>query len=464
MLFQPLRAGTAWWRPVATLLSAVLLAAASAPQPRPADPAPQTPPAPAAGSVVRIPVRGTVEHGLAPFIERSLREAEEAGASAVVLEFDTPGGRIDAAQRIVAAISDAELPVYAFVNRNAFSAGAMIALATDRIYMVPGAVIGAATPVDGAGEKASEKIVSAMRAEMRALADRHGLDPQVAEAMVDEDIEIDGVVEKGKLLTLTTGEAVGLGYAIEVASWDALLEGLELADADVVPATINWAESVVRFLTNPMVAPLLLSLGFLGLLFELKTPGFGVGGIVGLTALTLFFGSHFLIGLAGWEAAILLGVGVVLLGIEAFVVPGFGLFGIGGIIGVLAGIYLSMLGRLATSQDYTRVATMLSITIIVVLVTAWALLRKLPRSGRWARSGILLGEEMSREKGYLSGDVREDLVGSIGKALTDLRPAGTGQFGEERLDVTADGTWIPVGAKIRVIRSEGYRHVVREDV
>jgi membrane-bound serine protease (ClpP class) len=418
--------------------------------------------APVTGPVVHIPVSGTIELGLAPFIERSLRDAREAGASAVILEIETPGGRIDAAQRIVKAIGEAEIPVYAFINRNAFSAGAMIALATDGIFMVPGAVIGAATPVGGDGEKASEKIVSAMRAEMRALADRHGLDPRIAEAMVDEEIEIPDLVEKGKLLTLTTGEAVAIGYAKEIAGWGALMEALGLAEADVVPAEINWAELTVRFLTHPIVAPLLLSLGFLGLIIEFKTPGFGLGGIVGAAALVLFFGSHFIIGLAGWEALILLGIGILLLGIEIFVVPGFGFFGIGGIIGVLAGIYLSMLGRLATSLDYARAATMLSITIIVVLVCAWVLLRRLPQSRRFARTGILLGEEMTRERGYLSGDVREDLVGTIGQALTDLRPAGTGQFGDERIDVTADGNWIAAGSRIRVIRSEGYRHVVRE--
>lgn len=460
MRFQPQRTGAVWFRPLVALFGVILLtAAASTRQP----PSEQVRTATTTRQVVRIPVEGTIELGLAPFVERSIREAQERGASAVVLQLETPGGRIDAAQRIVAAITNAQIPVYAFVDRTAFSAGAMIALATDGIYMVPGAVIGAATPIDGAGEKASEKIVSAMRAEMRSLADRRGLDPRVAEAMVDEEIEIDGVVERGKLLTLTTGEAVALGYATEIAGWDALLAELELVDADVVVATINWAERVVRFLTNPMVAPLLLSLGFLGLIFEFKTPGFGFGGTVGLIALTLFFGSHFLIGLAGWEAAILLGVGVILLVIEAFVVPGFGLFGIGGIIGVLAGIYFSMLGKFATSFDYARAASMLSITILIVLVSAWALLRRLPRSGRFSRSGILLAEEMSRERGYLSGDVRDDLVGKVGKALTDLRPAGTGLFGDERVDVTADGTWIPAGASIRIIRSEGYRHVVRQE-
>ena len=144
------------------------------------------------GDVVQIPIHGDIELGLAPFVERSLEEARIGGAAAVILDIETPGGRVDAAQRIANAIADAGLPVYAFVNRHAYSAGAMIALAADRIYMRPSSVIGAATPIVGSGEKASEKIVSAMRAQMRALAEARGLDTEVAAAMVDEAIEVDG--------------------------------------------------------------------------------------------------------------------------------------------------------------------------------------------------------------------------------------------------------------------------------
>ncbi|HUH13736.1 MAG TPA: ATP-dependent Clp protease proteolytic subunit, partial [Longimicrobiales bacterium] len=178
------------------------------------------------GVVYRIPVTGVIELGVAPYIERSLREAEAAGATAAILELETPGGRVDAAQRIVNALTDAPLPVYAYVNHRAYSAGALIAMAAERIYMRPNSVIGAATPVTGEGQKAPEKIVSAMRSEMRALAEARGLDPRVAEAMVDEEIEIVGVVERGKLLTLTTAEAVALGYAREVEDYDALLAEL----------------------------------------------------------------------------------------------------------------------------------------------------------------------------------------------------------------------------------------------
>lgn len=416
---------------------------------------------PGEGAVFRVPVTGTIELGLAPFIERSIAEAEAAGARAVILDIETPGGRVDAAQRIVNAIGEADVPVYAFVNRRAFSAGAMIALAADGIYMVPGAVIGAATPVTGEGEKAPEKIVSAMRSEMRALAEARGLDPRVAEAMVDEDIEIPGVVEAGKLLTLTTDEAVRIGYAREAADWEALLAALHLDDAAVHVAKTNWAESVVRFLTHPLVAPWLLSLGFLGLIVEIKTPTFGFAGLAGIASLGLFFGSHMILGLAGWEELILLGAGLVLLGVEIFVVPGFGVFGLAGIVAVLASLYLSLVGSMATGFDFSQAAMVLSASIAIVIVGAWTIVRLLPRNERFRRSGIMLGDRLTRETGYLSAPVRHDLVGQQGIALTDLRPAGTGQFGDERLDVVADGGWISRGTPIRIVRSEGYRHVVQ---
>ena len=240
----------------------------------------------------RLSVTGTIELGLAPFIERGIEEARAAGARAVILDIDTPGGRVDAAERISDAIEDAGLPVYALVNRRAFSAGALIAMATARVYMRPGSVIGAATPVDGSGHKASEKIVSAMRSEMRALAEAHGLDPVVAEAMVDEDVAIEGVVEAGKLLTLTTEEAVDLGYAREVEDLDGLLDDVGLAGATVVDigstgrsascgssrtrswrrSSCRWASSACSRRSGPRPS--------------------GWPASPGLLALALFFGSH----------------------------------------------------------------------------------------------------------------------------------------------------------------------------
>lgn len=412
--------------------------------------------------VLRVPVNGTIELGLAPFIERSLQEAAQGGISYVILDMDTPGGRVDAAQRISDALRDSEVPVYTLVNRRAFSAGALIALSTDGIYMRPGSVIGAATPVVGSGEKAPEKIVSAMRSEMRALAEDRGLDPDVAAAMVDEDVAVDGLVEAGKLLTLTTEDAVRIGYAQEVEDLDALLDELGVASADVQTAETNWAEELVRFFSNPVVAPFLLTLGFLGLITEIKTPTFGMAGVAGLLSLALFFGSHLIVGLAGLEDLMIFGAGLVLLGVEVFLIPGFGIFGVLGSLGLMAGLYLSLIGSLPTTPDFTRAGLVLSTTILLIVVTAWALIRSLPRSTRLSKSGIFLLERTDRATGYESAHARSELVGALGTAITDLRPSGTGLFGEERIDVVSESAWITEGTPIRIISAEGYRHVVRE--
>lgn len=411
--------------------------------------------------VYRVPVTGVVELGLAPFVERSLEEAAAEGVAAVILDMDTPGGRVDAAERIADAIGDSGVPVYTLVNRRAFSAGALIALSTRGIYMRPGSVIGAATPVDGAGQKAPEKIVSAMRSEMRALAEAQGLDPLVAEAMVDEDVAIPDVVEAGKLLTLTTEEAVDIGYATEVDDLAALLGVLGESGAQVVTSEANWAERVVRFFSNPVVAPFLLTLGFLGLITEIKTPSFGLAGAAGLLALSLFFGSHLIVGLAGLEDLIIFAVGLALVGVEVFLIPGFGLFGIVGALGILAGLYLALIGSLPTSADFTRAGLVLSTTVLLIAVTAWVMIRSLPGSSRLAKSGIFLLQRTDRAIGYESAHPRDDLVGVTGKALTDLRPSGTGLFGEERVDVVSESEWITEGTPIRIVRAEGYRHIVR---
>ena len=412
------------------------------------------------GAVVRIPVSGVIEMGLAPFVQRTIAEAEAAGARAVILDIETPGGRIDAAERIVDAVRNAKVPVYAFVNMRAFSAGAIIALSAREIYMRPGSVMGAATPVTGDGQKAPEKIVSAMRSEMRALAEARGLDPRVAEAMVDEKLGVPGLVEPGQLLTLTAAEAVRVGYAKEVADWDALMNVLGLNDAPVQETRVNWAERAVRFLTHPMVAPLLLSLGMLGLIIEIKTPAFGLAGAAGAAALTAFFGSHFLLGLAGWEEVILLGVGIILLAVEMFVLPGFGIAGIAGTLAIFGAFFFSMVTSMATGADYARALGVLSLAILVVILAGWALLRHLPRSRGLAKTGLLLGDATTRETGYLSNEIRTELVGTVGVAVTDLRPSGAGRFGAERIDVVSDANFISAGTPIKIVRSDGYRHVV----
>lgn len=424
-------------------------ASAPAPEPRVAEPV-----------VYRITVSGIIENGLAPYIARSLREAEAAGAAAAYLDIDTPGGRVDAAERITDAVRRAKIPVYAYVNPRAFSAGAMIALASDAIYMRPGGVIGAATPVDGGGQKASPKIVSAMRAQFRALAEERGLDPRIAEAMVDETIDIPGVVKKGELLTLSTGEALRVGVAkASVDDQAGLLAAIGLPKATVVTIETNWAEKIVRFLTHPLVAPLLLSLGVLGIIFEIKTGGFGLGGLLGLAALGLFFGSSFLIGLAGWEEVLLLGLGALALAVEIFILPGFGIAGIAGLVAVGAAIVLAMMGSAPTVTDILQSSAVLGASVLITLAAIYFWLRHLPSSGRFG--GLVLNTGMHQAEGYISAQPRGDLVGQGGIAMTDLRPAGSALFGDERIDVVTEGEYLSQGTPVEVVRSEGYRHVVR---
>ena len=412
-------------------------------------------------TVYRVPVTGEIELGLAPYIQRAVKEAAEVGAAALILDIDTPGGRVDAAEIISDALTDSEVPVYSLVNRRAYSAGALIALSTSRIYMRPASVIGAATPVDGTGTKAPEKIVSAMRSQMRALAESNGLEPEVAAAMVDEDIEIDGVVESGKLLTLTTEEAVEIGYAEAIEDLDALLVELGHEGATVVTLELNWAERLVRFFSSSLVSPFLLSLGFLGLLIEIRTPTFGLAGTMGLISLGLFFGSNMIVGLAGLEDVLIVGAGLVLLGIEAFVVPGFGIFGVAGVVAILTGLYMSLLGNIPTMPDFTRAAWVLTSSTLLLIGSAWALIRTLPSSSRLAESGIFLLAKTTSAIGYESAEVRSDLVGKYGTAITDLRPAGTALIGDERIDVVSESEWISAGTPVKVLSAEGYRHIVR---
>jgi membrane-bound serine protease (ClpP class) len=413
-----------------------------------------------AGVVYRVDVHGTIENGLAPYVARAVREANRNGAAAIYLDLDTPGGRVDAAERIADALRASKTPVYAFVNPRAYSAGALIALATRGIYMRPGAVLGAATPVDGQGTKAAEKYVSAMRGEFRALAEAQGLDPRIAEAMVDENLGVPGLVERGQLVTLSTNEALKVKYAkAEIEDEAALLAQVGLAGAQVQRVEINWAEVVVRFLTNPLVSPLLLSIGVLALLAEIKAGAHGLGLLVGFVTLGLFFGSSLILGLAGLEEVILLGLGVMAVAVEVFLLPGFGIAGVLGALLIGAAIVLAMLGNFPTGGDVVQALAVLGASIFITLAIAYAWLRHLPNSRRF--SGLIHQDSAQAAQGYVSALPRAELVGKLGVALTDLRPAGVANVDGEKLDVVTDGDYIASGARVEIVRSEGYRHVVR---
>ncbi len=425
------------------------------------------------GEVYVATIDGTIDLGMTPYVKRTLSTAAEERAEAVLLDINTPGGRLDAALSIKDALLDAEVPVIAYVNREAFSAGALIAISANKIYMDAGGVIGAATPVDQEGEAASEKVISAVRSDFRAVAEVRGRDPSIAEAMVDESIAIDGLVEEGKLLTMTTSEALQWGYADgEAGTIEEALEAEGIVNADLVEVEYSLAERFVRFLTNPVVASLLISLGFLGLLAELTSPGFGVPGIAGILLLSLFFWGGFLAELSGWEGVALVAIGLALIAVEIILIPGFGVAGILGLIAFMAGLYISLIGQGATSGDFIRAGLVLAASMVMIVVGAAVILTVLPN--RRGIGGLALQTSLPRGSGLLTrlggapaagaeagpqGYV--SLLGKRGVTVTVLHPAGVAQIDTQRVDVVSEGGYIEAGTPIEVIADEEYRRVVR---
>ncbi|MCA9557667.1 MAG: hypothetical protein KC583_03785, partial [Myxococcales bacterium] len=426
--------------------------------------------------VVIIPVEGTIDLGLAPFIDRALEEA--AGAAVVILDVDTFVGRVDAAVKIRDALLGAQVPTVAFVDRRAISAGALISLATDYIVFTPGGSMGAATPIQVQGGEAKavgEKMVSYMRSEMRSTAEAKGRAGILAEAMVDADVVVPGVSPKGKLLTLTTDKALEVGVAsARLNSLDDLIDALGLADAERVRPSTNWAEKVARFLTDPVVSGLLMSIGMLGLLLEFYTPGFGFAGGIGLLCLLLFFGGHMVVDLAGWEEVVLFGLGLVALGLEVFVFPGFGVSGVIGIALVAISLIMAMLGLpLSTSWNVGAVnaaAATVMLSLAGTVLGMIILMKFLPRApiGRWLVLETTLGRgapaPASTDEDWTAPD-RElgRYLDRTGQATTDLRPAGKARIDGDLVDVVSAHGWIERGTTVRVVQVEGVRVVVEAD-
>lgn len=411
-----------------------------------------------------VPIEGVIDLGLAPFLSRTIREAQAAGAAAVLLDINTFGGRVDAAIAMRDTLVNAPIRTIAFVAPRAISAGALIALATDTIVMASGGTIGAAMPVVGGvgpTQAADEKSVSYLRKEFGTTAERRGRPPLFAEAMVDADVEIADVVAAGKLLTLSTTEA--LTHKVAELTADTLTGALDAAglpDAEVRRASQTWAETLVRFLTNPIVSSMLMTIGLLGILVEIRTPGFAVPGTVGLLSLGLFFWGQWLVQLAGWEELLLVSTGVLLVALEIFVVPGFGVAGIAGIVAMVAGLGLALVGAGATPAVILGALGRVAVSILLALAGGVALLRLLPRLPLGRR--LVLDTEMRAESGYASPPASDRLsLGQAGIALSPLRPAGLAEIQGARIDVVSDGSYIEAGAAIEVTRVDGNRIVVR---
>jgi len=413
-----------------------------------------------------VPVDGVIDLGLAPFLRRLIDQAARENAAAIVLEINTFGGRVDAAVLIRDALLTSKVRTIAFVDKRAISAGALIALSCETLTMADGGTIGAATPVQlgqpgEAAKPVEEKTVSYMRKEFRATAESRKRPPVLAEAMVDSDVAIPGLVKKGKLLTLTTEEALQHKVAdFRADTLQAVLEKSGLGGAEIKRAAPNWAETLVRFLTNPVVSSLLITIGMLGVILELRTPGFGIPGILGLASLMLFFWGHWIVALAGWEEMLLMLVGVVLLALEIFVIPGFGVVGGLGIVLVLAGLVLSLVGAHESYLAVIEAALRVVLSLVIALVASLVLLRFLPKTRVGRR--LVLDTGLSAQEGYASAPESDSRwLGKTGRASTPLHPAGIAEIDGERVDVVSTGELIEAGTAVQVVRVDGNRVVVR---
>jgi len=414
------------------------------------------------------PIKGVIDLGLAPFVERVLNEAQKNQAVAVILDINTFGGRVDAAVQIRDALLNSPIRTIAFVDKRAISAGALISLAAETIVMAPGGTIGAATPVQSGPSGSttaptSEKTVSYVRKEFRATAESRKRPPLIAEAMVDSDVMIPDVSEKGKLLTLTTQEALKLKVAdFEANSIEAILKSLDIKDAELRSLTPNWAEEVVRFLTHPVVSSLLVSVAMLGIFLELRTPGFGIPGALGLTSLSLFMWGHWIVQLAGWEELLLAVVGLFLLLLELFVIPGFGVAGVLGILALLSAIVMSTLGAGSHSEFVLWAVVRMGFSIVLAVILSVLFLKFLPKLPVGRK--LVLDTELDASTGYSSAPASDyQWLGRTGRAHSTLRPAGIADFEGHRIDVVSDGEFIDAGEPIRVTHVDGNRIVVQRD-
>lgn len=430
-----------------------------------------------------LPIREDIMPPLVYLVRRGVKEAMQAKADTLVIDMDTNGGRVDVTEEIIQILNQFPGEKITFVNRKAFSAGAFISVATRHIYMAPESVIGAAAPIlavpGGGVEKIPDtveaKMTSGIKALVRASASKNGHNVEVIEAMIDrsKELKIDDKVlnEKGQILTLTNDEAErrygqppkALLSAGTVANVEELLKRIGLSDATRTDIKPTGAEKLATWITR--ISPLLLMLGVVALYIEFKTPGFGLPGIVGISAFAIYFLGGYVAGLSGWEWPALFVIGLVLVGVELFLFPGTVVLGLGGAMLMLLSIVMGMmdfypgvpaLPTLPTQLGYRGRDLLITITGSALLI--WLLSRWLPKTAVY---GTLVSSSAS---GVAALAVQErqqaSRLGQVGVTISVLRPGGKARFGEDILDVIARGEMIAPGSPVRIVDHSGHDPVV----
>jgi membrane-bound serine protease (ClpP class) len=418
-------------------------------------------------------------------VQRGFEEADEVNADIILVHLNTYGGMVNVADSIRTKFINSKIPVWVFIDNQAASAGALISIAADSIYMRQGASIGAATVVNQAGEVAPDKFQSFMRSTMRATAEAKGKipvvvdgdttykwrrDPRIAEAMVDPSVYLEGIIDTGKVLTFTTEEAIKWGYCEgKTESVIEIFEKVGIEDYKIVEFKPTFMDKAIGFLTNPMVSGLLIMLIVAGLYFELQTPGIGFPLIMALIAATLYFAPLYVEGLAEHYELIIFIIGIALIAIEVFAIPGFGVAGISGIILVIIGLTVAMIDndifrdvRPFSWIEIVRPLVVVSASLFIGLVLSIVLSRRLITSP--AFPGLALNSSLTKEDGYVGIDKHQkDMLGRDGVSVTVLRPSGKVQIDDEIFDAVAEEGYINKGETVIVTKDEaGQIYVMRK--
>ena len=394
------------------------------------------------------------------YVTLGLKKANEMNVDYVILELDTYGGALTDADEIRTKILNYERPIYAFINKDAASAGALISIACDSIYMTTGSSIGAATVVTGEGKAAPDKYQSYMRSIMRSTAESKGRNPEIAEAMVDEEIRLDSLITDGKVLTFSVSEAIEYRFCeAEVEGIKDIMLRSNLKTYDIELFKLNWSERIIALFLNPAISGVLILLILGGLYFELQSPGFGFPIVASIVAALLYFTPYYLNGLAeNWEIIVFF-VGLLLVSIEVFVIPGFGLPGILGLVFTIGSLALVMIKNDGLSFDLIEPSLINNAIITSLIGFLGALFLMIFMGARLTRTSFFnrfaLTSVQDTSTGYTSSFYDKSLIGATGIVESVLRPSGRIKINNAIYDAYTRGEYIDKGEKIKVIAAEG---------
>jgi membrane-bound serine protease (ClpP class) len=412
--------------------------------------------------VYYLKLHAEIDKGAARLVKKAVDEAERQKVDYILLDLNTFGGLLDAADEIRSKLLNTKIPTIAWINNNAASAGALISIACDSIYMIEGASIGAATVVTQDGTKAPDKYQSYMRSLMRSTAETNGRNPKIAEAMVDEDVIVSGIKDTGKILTFTTQEALKNKYCNAVINTKSdIYKMIDALEKNAIEHKITIIDKIISILLNPFINSLLIMMIIGGIYFELKAPGIGFPTIIAIIGAVAYFAPLYLEGLAAnWEILIFV-IGLILLVLEIFVIPGFGVAGIIGFICIFAGLTLSLInnsefglpGGIMEAMGSVLFRVMITVLIaFTLLFTVGGSIFNFPIFNK-----MVLSTDQKSEEGFtIKQQEQVNLIGKEGLAITDLRPSGKVEIDNNSYDAIADSEFISKGEIVYITKVEGY--------